>query len=148
MEGFDDHISSTTPSNDELELLRGSERGAGDSHELFDHVSSYLLDDKETVTRDPVDEDDILDLAGGARDAIERHKASLPRFEDAPKYTKYSDPPTSDPEPEADQGLSSFLDSTEKQTKPVGEIAETEMPKVEPRNPTKESSSTGTSSCE
>ncbi|KAI1896976.1 hypothetical protein AGOR_G00100460 [Albula goreensis] len=96
------------------------------------------------------DEDDILDLAGGARDAIERHKASLPRFEDPPKYT-YSDFPTSDPEPaaskpEAEYGFGSFMDSTEKKTKPIDEIADTETPKAEP---VKESSSSGKSSpCE
>ncbi|XP_064174845.1 reticulon-4a isoform X3 [Anguilla rostrata] len=143
MEGFDDQISSTTPSNDEL--LRGSEYGTGDTHKLFEEAASYLLDNKESVTSDPMDEDDIIDLAGGARAAIESHKAAMSRFEDAPKYTKYSDFPSSDPEPEADQDMGSFVDSTEKQTKPMGEIAETETPKTEPRNPTKESSS-GTSS--
>ncbi|XP_035259781.1 reticulon-4a isoform X3 [Anguilla anguilla] len=143
MEGFDDQISSTTPSNDEL--LRGTEYGTGDTHKLFEEAASYLLDNKESVTSDPMDEDDIIDLAGGARAAIESHKAAMSRFEDAPKYTKYSDFPTSDPEPEADQDMGSFVDSTEKQTKPMGEIAETETPKTEPRNPTKESSS-GTSS--
>ncbi|XP_035259779.1 reticulon-4a isoform X1 [Anguilla anguilla] len=145
MEGFDDQISSTTPSNDEL--LRGTEYGTGDTHKLFEEAASYLLDNKESVTSDPMDEDDIIDLAGGARAAIESHKAAMSRFEDAPKYTKYSDFPTSDPEPEADQDMGSFVDSTEKQTKPMGEIAETETPKTEPRNPTKESSS-GTSSYE
>ncbi|XP_061089215.1 reticulon-4-like isoform X2 [Conger conger] len=145
MEGFDDYISSTTPSNDEL--LRGS----GDTNKLFEDAAGFLLDSpKESAASEPLDEDDILDLAGGARDAIERHKAAVSRFEDdEPMYTKYTEPFNLDPDPEADQGLlGGFVDSTEKQAKPVSEIAETEAPKAGPTNPTKEPSSTETSSYE
>ncbi|KAJ8246475.1 hypothetical protein GJAV_G00268230 [Gymnothorax javanicus] len=148
MEGFDDRISSTTPSNDEL--LRGSEYGSrdNDTHRLFEEAAGYLLDNKETAPSDTLDEDDILDLAGGARDALERHKAAMPRYEDRPTYTKYSESPPSDPEPEDEQGLGSFADSTDKQTKPMGEMAETATPKTDPKNATKESSSAAVSSYE
>ena len=148
MDEIHDDISSTTPSNDEL--LRGSEYGPVDTDKLFEDAAGFPLGPKESGTSEPLDEDEILDLAGGARDAIERHKAAVSCFEDdEPTYTPYSKPVPSDPEPEADQRLfGGSLDPTGKLTKPAGETTETETPKAEPRNPTKAPSSADTSSCE
>ncbi|KAJ8392418.1 hypothetical protein AAFF_G00075430 [Aldrovandia affinis] len=151
MEDFKEQISSTTPTIDELR--HGSEYGMGDTNKLFDDAASYLLDNKAPATRDPmVDEDDILDLAGGARDAIERHKATLPRFEDPPKYS-YTDLASRDaeptaPEPGPDRWVTGrFGDPTEEpKTKTMDAFADTETPKAEPRIPAKDSYSPGTES--
>jgi len=62
----DDLVSSTTPLGEEL-----------DTDKLLDHA---MGDFNEAVAKDVVNAEDIVDLVGGAQDAIERHIA-----EDIPK---------------------------------------------------------------
>ncbi|XP_041959254.1 reticulon-4a isoform X1 [Alosa sapidissima] len=91
-------ISSTTPSVDDL-LQSGHEYGTEDetTSKLYDDAAGFLIDTREAVAKD-FDDDDILDLAGGAQDALERHRSTLPRYHE-PIADSFSDP-TPEPEPE------------------------------------------------
>ncbi|XP_036396492.1 reticulon-4a isoform X2 [Megalops cyprinoides] len=138
-----EQISSTTPPVDELKLHEEwDEYGMRDSHKAFDDTARFLLD-KEPAAEDLLD-DDILDLAGGARDAIERHKATLPRFEDPPRdaFSDFtlSGPAPSEKESEKASLFGGFGDSTEKQTKALDEVPDTETLEAAPSSREKDSS--------
>ncbi|XP_051986446.1 reticulon-4-like isoform X2 [Xyrauchen texanus] len=111
---MDDHmeISSTTPSY-----------GVQNEDQKFErdqHVNS-LVDLSREAAAHVQEEDDILDLAGGAKDAIERHRSTLRRTEEPLLDLKQPEPSTttSDPKPEAvtPAPISAFGDATTKQTK-------------------------------
>lgn len=88
-------ISSTTPSY----RIHDEDRA--------EHVNSQTDETADFHSREAVahvTDDDILDLAGGAKDAIERHRSTLPRDEEPRLDLKQEPEPssTSDlPEPEA-----------------------------------------------
>ncbi|KAA0713327.1 Reticulon-4 Neurite outgrowth inhibitor [Triplophysa tibetana] len=88
-------ISSTTPSY------------RSHDEDRAEHVNSQTDEALDFLGREAeahVAEDDILDLAGGAKDAIERHRSTLPRDEE-PRLDLKQDPEPSStfdlPEPEA-----------------------------------------------
>lgn len=92
-------ISSTTPSY-----------GFQEEDEAKQHVNSLMDEAADFLSREAVphvpDEEDILDLAGGAKDAIERHRSTLPRAEEPLLDLKEEPEPSSlstfdRPEPEA-----------------------------------------------
>lgn len=94
-------ISSTTPSY-----------GFQDEDGAEQHVNSLMDEAADFLSREAVphvpDEEDILDLAGGAKDAIERHRSTLPRAEEPLRDLKEEPEPSSlslstfdRPEPEA-----------------------------------------------
>ncbi|XP_028828282.1 reticulon-4a isoform X1 [Denticeps clupeoides] len=93
-------VSSTTPSVDELLDSEFGSPAEPQNPQLFDDVAKYLLENREAEAQDaPQDDDDILDLAGGARDAIERHRSTL-RRPDAPGVDSGSEA-SSNPPPAA-----------------------------------------------
>ncbi|XP_067230546.1 reticulon-4a isoform X1 [Chanodichthys erythropterus] len=114
---MDDQISSTTPSygfqHDEEEEHRADKH----VNSLQDEAADFSL--KEAVADVP-EEDEILDLAGGAKDALERHRSTLPRTEEP--LLDFAEPEPSSiskPEPEAAKPalISAFGDATTKPTK-------------------------------
>lgn len=106
-------ISSTTPSY-------GFQDEDREANSLMDEAVDFLSREAEAHV---ADDDDILDLAGGAKDAIERHKSTLPRTEEPLLDFNEPEPsslPISDhPEPKAvkPEPISSFDEETTKQTK-------------------------------
>ncbi|XP_043097626.1 reticulon-4a isoform X1 [Puntigrus tetrazona] len=117
---MDDDISSTTPSygfqHDEEE-----DEYRADKHKnsLMDEGADFLPREAEANV---LDVDDILDLAGGAKDALERHRSTLPRTEEP--LLDFTDPEpepssTFKPEPEAvkPSPIRAFEDATTKPTK-------------------------------
>lgn len=91
-------ISSTTPSyifqhdNEEDECLADKHKNS-----LMDEGADFSRREAEASVPDV---DEILDLAGGAKDALERHRSTLPRTEEPLRdFTEPSS--TSKPEPEA-----------------------------------------------
>ncbi|XP_067093189.1 reticulon-4-like isoform X4 [Osmerus mordax] len=77
-----EQVSSTTPLGEELDKLHDHEMG----------------DSNEAVAKKVVNEDEIVDLVGGAQDAIERHKATISHAEDIPKkLTEMSSTPDHEP---------------------------------------------------
>nr|XP_055068957.1 reticulon-4a isoform X1 [Misgurnus anguillicaudatus] len=106
-------ISSTTPSYG----FQDEDRNVNSLDEAVD----FLSREAEAVQED----DDILDLAGGAKDAIERHKSTLPRTVTEEPLLDFSDPEPSSlpipghPEPKAvkPEPISAFGEETPKQTK-------------------------------
>ncbi|XP_067315034.1 reticulon-4a isoform X1 [Pseudorasbora parva] len=116
---MDDQISSTTPSyglrHDDDEEHRVDKR----VNSLLDEANDFSL--REAVADVP-EEDDILDLAGGAKDALERHKSTLPRTEEPLlDFAEAEAEPSSTvkPEPEAFKPalIGAFGDATTKPTK-------------------------------
>ncbi|CAM4620411.1 unnamed protein product [Leuciscus chuanchicus] len=114
---MDDQISSTTPS---FGLQHEEEEHRADKHvkTLPDEGTDFSLREADVQEVD----DDILDLAGGAKDALERHRSTLPRTEEP--LLDFSDPEpeppsTSKPEPEAAKPalIGAFGDATTKPTK-------------------------------
>ncbi len=112
------NISSTTPSyifqhdNDEDESLANKHKSS-----LVDEGADFSKREAEANVS-VLDVDDILDLAGGAKDALERHRSTLPRTEEPPRdFTEPSS--TSKPEPEAVKPAPSgaFGDAITKPTK-------------------------------
>lgn len=94
-------ISTTTPSVDDLRS--GHEYGTEDktTAKLLDDAADFLIDTREAVPK--FEDDDILDLAGGAKDALERHRSTLERHEE-PILDSFSDP-TPEPEPEPESSV-------------------------------------------
>ncbi|XP_046886181.1 reticulon-4b isoform X7 [Hypomesus transpacificus] len=77
-----EQVSSTSPLGEELDKLHDHEMG----------------DSNEAVAKEVVNEDEIVDLVGGAQDAIERHKATISYAEDIPqKLTEMSSTPDHEP---------------------------------------------------
>uniref|UniRef100_A0A673LEE1 Reticulon n=1 Tax=Sinocyclocheilus rhinocerous TaxID=307959 RepID=A0A673LEE1_9TELE len=112
-------ISSTTPSygfqHEEEEEYRADKH----KNSLMDEADDLL--EREADAKAP-DDDDILDLAGGAKDALERHRSTLPRTEEPLLDLTEPEPEpssTSKPEPEAVKPApsSAFGDATTKTTK-------------------------------
>ncbi|KTF81835.1 hypothetical protein cypCar_00015615, partial [Cyprinus carpio] len=94
-------ISSTTPSHG-FQHDDDEEEYSADKYEnsLMDNEADLM--EREADAKDP-DGDSILDLVGGAEDALERHRSTLPRTEEPP-LLDFTDPEpasTSKPEPEA-----------------------------------------------
>lgn len=115
---MDDQISSTTPSY-------GFQHDEEEEHRADKHVNSLQDEAADFSIREAVadvlEDDDILDLAGGAKDALERHKSTLPRTEEP--LLDFAEPEPSSiskPEPEAVKPalISAFGDATTKPTKP------------------------------
>lgn len=115
---MDDQISSTTPS---YGLQHEEEHRADKLNSLLDEVTDFSL---REAAADVSEVDDILDLAGGAKDALERHRSTLPRTEEP--LLDFSDPEpepeppsTSKPEPEAGKPalIGAFGDAATKPTK-------------------------------
>ncbi|KAL0190346.1 hypothetical protein M9458_013044, partial [Cirrhinus mrigala] len=93
---MDDQISSTTPSY-------GFQH---DDEERADkHVNSLMDEGDDFMKREAdanIPDEEILDLAGGAKDALERHRSTLPRTEESlPDFTEPEPSSTYKPEPEA-----------------------------------------------
>ncbi|XP_051562743.1 reticulon-1-A-like isoform X1 [Myxocyprinus asiaticus] len=115
---MDDHmdISSTTPSY--------GVQNEGQKFGRDQHVNSLMDLSREAAAHIP-EEEDILDLAGGAKDAIERHRSTLRRTEEPLLDLKQPEPEpepsttTSDPKPAAVKPapISAFGDATTKQNK-------------------------------
>lgn len=115
-------ISSTTPSY-------GFQHDAEEEEYLADKHKTSLMDEgadfsKREAEANVLDDDEILDLAGGAKDALERHRSTLPRTEETlVDFTEPEPEPepssTSKPEPEAVKPapISAFGDATTKPTK-------------------------------
>ncbi|XP_051567398.1 reticulon-4a isoform X1 [Myxocyprinus asiaticus] len=109
-------ISSTTPSygfqHEDQEF--GADQNVNSP---VDEAADFLS--REAAARVP-EEDDILDLAGGAKDAIERHRSTLPRTEEPLLDLKQPEQSTttSDPKPEdvKPAPISAFGDMKTKQT--------------------------------
>lgn len=115
---MDDQISSTTPSyglrHEEEEEHRADKR----VNQLLDEADDFSI--REAVADVPEVDDDILDLAGGAKDALERHKSTLPRTEEP--LLDFAEPEPSStfkPQPEAVKPalIGAFGDATTKPTK-------------------------------
>ncbi|KAG1942180.1 reticulon-4 isoform E [Pimephales promelas] len=124
---MDDQISSTTPS---FGFQHEEEEHRADKHvnSLLDEATDFSL--REATADVPEVDDDILDLAGGAKDALERHRSTLPRNEKP--LLDFSDPEpeppsTSKPEPEAAKPalIGAFGDPTTKPTKSEGKEEKT-----------------------
>lgn len=110
-------ISSTTPSygfqHEEEELYRADKH----KNSLMDEGTDFL---EREADANILDDDDILDLVGGAKDALERHSSTLPRTEEPLLNLPEPEPSsTSKPEPEAVKPApsSAFGDATTKTTK-------------------------------
>uniref|UniRef100_A0A8C1PP37 Reticulon n=1 Tax=Cyprinus carpio TaxID=7962 RepID=A0A8C1PP37_CYPCA len=112
-------ISSTTPSygfqHEEEELYRADKH----KNSLMDEGTDFL---EREADANVLDDDDILDLVGGAKDALERHSSTLPRTEEPLLNLPEPEPEpssTSKPEPEAVKPApsSAFGDATTKTTK-------------------------------
>lgn len=112
-------ISSTTPSygfqHEEEELYRADKH----KNSLMDEGTDFL---EREADANILDDDDILDLVGGAKDALERHSSTLPRTEEPLLNLPEPEPEpssTSKPEPEAVKPApsSAFGDATTKTTK-------------------------------
>lgn len=129
---MDDQISSTTPSygfqhvDEEEKYLTLADKH---KNSLMDEGADFS---KREAEANVLDDDDILDLAGGAKDALERHRSTLPRTEEPlldftepePSSTSKPEPEpepssTSKPEPEAVKPapITAFGDATTKPTK-------------------------------
>ncbi|XP_077055843.1 reticulon-4a isoform X1 [Siphateles boraxobius] len=112
---MDDQISSTTPS---YGLQHEEEHRAGKhANSLLDEGTDFSL---REAAADVPEVDDILDLAGGAKDALERHRSTLPRNEEPLLDFSEPEPPsTSKPGPEAAKPalIGTFGESTTKPTK-------------------------------
>ncbi|KAK2888824.1 hypothetical protein Q8A67_014199 [Cirrhinus molitorella] len=114
---MDDQISSTTPSY-------GFQHDDGeDEFRANKHVNSLMDEGEDFMKREAEanvpDEDEILDLAGGAKDALERHRSTLPRTEEPLlDFTEPEPSSTFKPEPEAVKPapISAFGDATTKPT--------------------------------
>ncbi|RXN23865.1 reticulon-1-A-like isoform X1 [Labeo rohita] len=116
---MDDQISSTTPSygfqhdDDEEEEYRADKH----VNSLMDEGADFMQREAEAHN---LDEDEILDLAGGAKDALERHRSTLPRTEEPLlDFTEPEPSSTYKPEPEAVKPapISAFGDAITKPTK-------------------------------
>lgn len=131
---MDDQISSTTPSYG-FQHVEEEEKylTLADKHKnsMMDEGADFS---KREAEANVLDDDDILDLAGGAKDALERHRSTLPRTEEPlldftepepePSSTSKPEPEpepssTSKPEPEAVKPapITAFGDATTKPTK-------------------------------
>lgn len=120
---MDDQISSTTPSY-------GFQHD--DEHRVDKNVNSLLDEANDFSIREAVagvsEEDEILDLAGGAKDALERHRSTLPRTEEPLLDFDEPEPSSiSKPEPEAAKPalIGAFGDATTKPTKSEEKEAKT-----------------------
>ncbi|XP_026112061.1 reticulon-4a isoform X1 [Carassius auratus] len=111
-------ISSTTPSH-------GFQREEEELYRADKHKNSLTNEGADFLEREAdanvLEDDDILDLAGGAKDALERHRSTLPRTEEPP-LLDFTDPEpssTSKPEPEAVKPapITASGDATTKPTK-------------------------------
>lgn len=116
---MDDQISSTTPS---YGLQHEEEEHRADKHvkTLLDEATDFSLREAEADVQEV--DDDILDLAGGAKDALERHRSTLPRTEEP--LLDFTDPepePPSSSKPELEAAkpalIGAFGDATTKPTK-------------------------------
>ncbi|KAK7154820.1 hypothetical protein R3I93_009692 [Phoxinus phoxinus] len=126
---MDDQISSTTPSFG-LQHEEGEHRADKHVNSLRDEATDFSL---REAAADVSEVDEILDLAGGAKDALERHRSTLPRTEEP--LLDFSDPEpeppsTSKPEPEAAKPalIGAFGDATSKPTKPEEKKEKTVTP--------------------
>lgn len=115
---MDDQISSTTPSYDVHHDDEGEFRAEKQANSLMDEDFSS----NEAQAHVP-EVEGILDLAGGAKDALERHRSTMPRKEEPLLDFGEPEPEPSStikPEPEAPKPapISSFGDASPKQAKP------------------------------
>lgn len=113
---MDDQISSTTPSY-------GFQHDDEEEHRADKHVNSLQDEAADFSLREAVavpEVDEILDLAGGAKDALERHRSTLPRTGEPlldfaePEPSSISKP---EPEPVKPALTSASGDATTKPTK-------------------------------
>ncbi|TRY59984.1 hypothetical protein DNTS_010971, partial [Danionella cerebrum] len=93
-------ISSTTPSQGFNDFVEEEEFKAEEQVEsLMDEAEPAVFSSREAEAHVP-EVDDILDLAGGAKDALERHMSTMPRTEDPNNFAAAEPSSTSKPEPE------------------------------------------------
>ncbi|KAG7462982.1 hypothetical protein MATL_G00190550 [Megalops atlanticus] len=101
---MEEHVSSTTTDTGDEAAKLQTELGVGNAPDLD---AMEVKEDREAVPKSLVDENDILDLVGGAPDAIERHKAEDPHSE----MLAQSSSSGPEPEPATDTKAAEPIDS-------------------------------------
>ncbi|XP_073707386.1 reticulon-4a isoform X1 [Garra rufa] len=131
---MDDQISSTTPSYGFQHEEEDEFRSDKHANSLVDEGVDFMKSEAEANVPE---EDDILDLAGGAKDALERHRSTLPRTEEPLlDFTEPEPSSTFKPEPEAVKPapVSAFGDAITKPTKSEEKEEKTTVPPCKPQS--------------
>nr|XP_015217948.1 PREDICTED: reticulon-4 isoform X4 [Lepisosteus oculatus] len=137
------HISSTTPGVDELRKLQG-DPDKMDESKLYDEAAGYLLQESGGGSPRPLADDDILDLAGGARDALLRHRSATPPGTGDPDRDLYSEfAPAAEPG-DLLTGMGGFGAPSVKQA--ADSPPKPEPPRAAPRSPASDPSPASSSS--